>query len=81
MQESKVKISQGVSTRFPALPKLALASKTTREDFLAGLGTSISSPNRKQEASRQVIIQLFSCLPELSTFRSPDICLKGQELL
>lgn len=80
MQENKVKISQGVSTRFPALPKLALTSKTTREDFLAEPGTSISSPNRKQEALRQVIIQLFSWLPKLSTFRSPGIRTKGQKL-
>lgn len=80
MQENKVKISQGVSARFPALPKLALTSKTTRADFLAGPGPSISSPNRKQEALRQVIIQLFSWLPKLSTFRSLGICTKDQEL-
>ena len=79
-QENTVRVSQGVSARFPALPKLALTSKTTREGFLAEPGTSTSRPNRKQEAPRQVIIQTFGWLPKLSTRRSPGICTEGQEL-
>lgn len=67
MQENEAKISQGVSTGLPAFPKLALASKTARGDFLAGPGASISSPNRKQEAARQVITHVFGWLPKLST--------------